>query len=499
MCAFRKETFSINFTKFVTHSLRVIFSIIFVASVGMLGHLIMFRGNKLSIILTGLYVLLSFFLYIGIKKNINKKVMIGLIIMLGLILRTIWAFSLDNVPVSDFNQIYEAAINVNKGDCSALKGLAYFGRFPHLIMTVLYFSKILNIFGENALVALKSINIVFSTLSIVVIYFILNEIFEEYSKVVIGTFIAALHPALILYTPVYCGENIAILFYLLSIYLFIMAIKPERKTINFIFCGFLLFIGHLFRMVAQIVIISYVLYIFIYNKEKYIEKFKHSFIIIASFIVPFIIIGNILVYTEITDRKLWSGSEPNITSILKGSNIDYTGRWNKDDAEFINKNLNNREYLENESKKIIIDRYTNTNFFRVGIFEICKMSKQWMTGDSGGSFWSQLDLKNDKVKIDIVNEGSSWYQLFYITILFMIIRGLLTGLNEKEEIINLFLIIFCGYGCTFLILETQERYSFIISWVFVIISVQGLYPIKKTLYKRENEPKEICISISDDK
>lgn len=499
MCAFRKETFSINFTKFVTHSLRVIFSIIFIASIGMLGYFMIVRGNKISIILTALYVLFSFFMYVGIKKRINKKIMIGLIIILGFFLRTIWAFSLDNIPVSDFNQIYEAAINANKGDYSALKGLAYFGRFPHLIMIILYFSKTLSIFGNDTLAALKSINILCSTLSILVTYFILNEIFEKYSEVVVGTFISALFPASILYTSVYCGENIAILFYLLSIYFFIIAMKTERKTILLICCGFLLFIGHLFRMVAQIMIISYVLYIFIYNKEKYMQKFKNTFIIIMSFIIPFIITGNLLVYLGITDRELWNGSEPNITSVLKGSNINYIGRWNKEDAEFINNNLHNREYLESESKKIIIDRYTNTNVFKVAIFAVCKMTMQWMTGDFGGSFWSQLDLKSDKVKIDIVNEGSSWYQFFYIIVLFMIIRGLFTGLNEKKEIINLFLIIFCGYACTFLILEAQERYSFIISWFFVILSVQGLYPIEKTLYKSEHKIGETCISISDDK
>ncbi len=494
-----KNNFNEKFTKFITYSLIVIFSIIFIASIGMLGYFIVVRGNKLSTLLVGLYALFSFFMYVGIKKSINKKIMIGLIIMLGLFLRTIWAFSLENIPVSDFNQIYEAAINVNKGDYSALKGLAYFGRFPHLIMIILYFSKTLSIFGGNTLVALKSINILCSTLSILVTYFILNEIFEEDSKVVVGTFIAALFPASILYTSVYCGENIANLFYLLSVYFFIMAMKTERKKIFFTCCGLLLFIGHLFRMIAQIMIISYVLYMFIYNKEKYMQKFKHTFIIIMSFIIPFIITGNLLVYMEITDRKLWSGSEPNITSILKGSNIDSMGRWNNEDAEFINKNLNNREYLEDESKNIIKERYTNTNFFKLVTFEICKMSRQWMNGDSGGSYWSELNLENDKINIDVLNEGSSWYQFFYIIILFMIIRGLFTGLNEKKEIINLFLIIFSGYGCTFLILESQERYSFIISWVFVILSVQGLFPIKKTLYKSEHELKEICISISDDK
>ena len=96
MSVFREEDFNIGFTKFITYSLRVIFSIIFIASIGMLGYFIIARGNKVSILLTVLYALFTFFMYIGIKKNINKRMMIGLTIMLGLFLRIIWAFSLHN-------------------------------------------------------------------------------------------------------------------------------------------------------------------------------------------------------------------------------------------------------------------------------------------------------------------------------------------------------------------------------------------------------------------
>ena len=36
---------------------------------------------------------------------------------------------------------------------------------------------------------------------------------------------------------------------------------------------------------------------------------------------------------DITERNLWDGSEPGITSAVRGSNIESGGSWNPEDAE----------------------------------------------------------------------------------------------------------------------------------------------------------------------
>jgi hypothetical protein len=44
--------------------------------------------------------------------------------------------------------------------------------------------------------------------------------------------------------------------------------------------------------------------------------------------------------------------------------------------------------------------------------------------------------------------------------------------------INLFYLILCGYGITYLITEAQPRYSYIVSWIFIILSINGLDYLK---------------------
>lgn len=464
------------FSRFVVYSLRIIFIII---SIGALTELVYFSMFQTSIILNieliMSYLIFGFGVYFAIKKKITAKTMLYIMIALGLILRIIWAFSIKSVPVSDFDVAYKTAANVAKGNYSNMMGTAYFGRFPHMTMLVLFFSKMINLFRDNSLIAIKTVNIIFSTSTIIFIYLICKEIFKDDNRVIIGTFIATIMPSSILYISVYCSENLAIPFYLASVYCFILVINGKKEDKLLILSGFLLMIGHLFRMVAQIIVISYIIYILIYLGKNHLRKFKDICYILISFLIPFIIICNLLVSLGITDRKLWDGSEPHITSILKGSNIDHFGRWNDEDSKFIEENIDNKEYLEEACREKIINRYTNTSPVKVGCFFVTKLAMQWGLGDCLASFLSQSNISQDKVKIDIWNKGDVWYQLFYLILLLLIIKGLF---NKKEylenNIINIFYIIFCGYGITFLILEAQERYAFIINWVFVILPLTAL-------------------------
>ena len=314
---------------------------------------------------------------------------------------------------------------------------------------------------------------VLSTFSIFLVYLICNSIFKDYKRSLIGAFIMSVLPASILYVPVYCTENIAIPFYLLSIYLFIIVINNKKNPLYLLLCGLLLSVGHLFRMIAYIVLIAYIMYILIYDKEKILNKLRNIAFILVPFILLFMLVGNYLVSAGITDQKLWSGSEPsNITSAVRGSNIESGGSWNPEDAEFIANLLEDREALEKACKERIIERYTTTPPLKLVNFFIGKFASQWGYGDSAGAYWSELDIPDEDIIFDISGRGTSSYQIVYAVLLFLIIVGLFNRKQHVEnKIINLFYIILCGFGAAFLILETQCRYSFIVSFIFAILPV----------------------------
>lgn len=466
--------FSVRFTNFVTYCLIILFLILF----GTSSHSVYENYKDLNVVniaLLLIYSVLTISLIYGMSKKVNKKTLLYAIIFSGFVLRLIWALSTNSFPVSDFKTMYDSANNLLDGDTSAFKGLGYFARFPHMMTYSLFLAQIIKIFGDNALFVVKMLNVVLSTSSIIFVYLICNSIFKDYKRTLLGAFFMAILPSSILYVPVYCSENIAIPFYLASIYFFILVLNNKKNSLLLILSGLLLSIGHLFRMIAYIVIIAYLMYIIIYDSENLKIKLKNIFLLIAPFTIVFVLFSNFLIAENITDRKLWDGSEPNITSAVRGSNIKSGGSWNPEDAEFISSLLEDREALEKASKERIFTRYTTTPPLDLAMFFVKKFASQWSNGDNAGAYWAQSGIAEDQIKINIEHQGVLWYQLVYSIFLFLIIKGLF---NRDEyldnKIINLFYIILCGFGVAFLILETQTRYAFIINFIFAILPVTAI-------------------------
>ncbi|WP_252233191.1 MULTISPECIES: hypothetical protein [Clostridium] len=46
-------------------------------------------------------------------------------------------------------------------------------------------------------------------------------------------------------------------------------------------------------------------------------------------------------------------------------------------------------------------------------------------------------------------------------------------MNSNSQL-NLFYLIFLGYIATYLITENQNRYGYIVSWLFIILAVDGI-------------------------
>jgi 4-amino-4-deoxy-L-arabinose transferase-like glycosyltransferase len=468
--------FGMRFTKFVVYSLIILFSIILISNIYYMYLYKQYKDFTLeNIALIVIYLVLANGLIYGIQKKISKKKLFYLILLAGFSLRLIWALTTNSSPVSDFKTMYDAANNLLEGDTSAFMGLGYFARFPHMTTYVLFLSQMIRFFGNNTLFVVKMLNVLLSTSSIIFVYLICNSIFKDYKRTLFGAFFIAILPSSILYVPVYCTENVAIPFYLASIYCFILVINNKKNSLYLLLSGLLLSVGHLFRMVAYIVLIAYIMYILIYDTESFKIKLRNIIFIVVPFAMLFTSFSNILIAHKITDTKLWSGSEPAITSAVRGSNIESGGSWNPEDAEFISNHLEDKDALEKASRDRILNRYTTTPPLDLAKFFIGKFASQWLNGDNAGAYWSQADIPENKIKIDIAGKGVFWYQSVYAVLLLLIIKGLFSSKEYLgNRIINLFYIIVCGYGVTFLILETQTRYAFIISFIFAILPVTSI-------------------------
>ena len=473
------KKFRNGFTSFVTIALKPLILILVFATI--LDLKVFYKGLDLSFTVSTLALILTVVLgYFLVKsKTLNNRSKIIIILIWGAILRILWLINVKSVPVSDFNTMYQTAKAVLKGDYGMMWGTGYIARFPHLTVMIMYMALMLKLFS-NAILAMKIVNLVMGIVTIYLIYLILDETFEKKYYGIIGALIASVFPPLVTYTGVLCTENIAIPFYLGSIYVFLISCKRKVHPAMFILSGVLLSIGNLFRMVAPVMVIAYVMYIIIYTDTKIKNKIINILMIVISFGLVLVIASSTLKAFKVTEYNLWRGAEPSTTLILKGTNIKHDGRWNLDDAQIPEKYNFNYDEIDNACKEIIYNRLTTTPPSELLRFYIKKYSNQWAEGDLSGVFWSQLNVPNKDILINFNNGGRFAIQFMYLIVMILVFIGLFNKKRfKKKSEINLFYIAFCGYGLSYLFIEMQSRYSYIVCWLFIILAVSGIEKIKE--------------------
>lgn len=488
------------FTKLMNTILKIVLAIVIIASVCIF-FVTSLDFNIGTIVFTFVIIISLFLGYKIINSSFNNNEKICLLILMSAVIRILWLLNASNTPVSDFNVMYESAKAFTQGDSSYFKGKAYIARFPHLTITVLYMSFIEYLFPQHNLLAMKIINLILGLIVLVLMYFISYELFNDKRKALLSLLIGSIFPPFVTYTSVFCSENLAMPLYLLSIYLFLKSMKSDKNKIILIcISSVVLALGNLFRMVADVILIAYILYIVIYFKDKIFKKLLNIFCVIVPYIMIIVLVSNILQNMNITENPLWRGSEPKITNVLKGTNMNSLGMWNVEDAQMVEKYLDNYDELEEKSKEIIYSRLTDNSPIKVLTFYVVKLSAQWCIGDYAGSLWTQKDIDESQVLFKIGIFGSMPFQLFYIIILIFIFIGLKDKkiVNEKSKI-NLFYLIFCGYIAAYLITENQSRYGYIICWIFIALAVDGMEKInfkflKNICYKYEGKINKLTVN-----
>ncbi|BCZ49175.1 hypothetical protein psyc5s11_52420 [Clostridium gelidum] len=477
-----------KFNKFLNLSLKILFLIPLIGSIVYL-HLKDDDNLSFSIFCFFISILLIGATYYLLKNNYKNSLIITIILITAFVIRFLWFYNIDSIPISDFNRMFICAEDFSHGDTYMFKDYSYFARFPHMSITVLYFSLIIRVFSNPLpLIAIRFINIIFSMLNIILIFFISKEIFRGKKKSIWVLLISSIYPPMIIYNNVYCSENMAMPFLLLSILMFFKAINGDNKNklLFFSISGLSLSAMHLFRPLGYIMIIAYLMYIFLYFREEIKLKIIKSLLVILMFVIPYVIVSYVLISLNITENHLWNAMEPMSMSVLKGTNIEAGGGWNEEDCSLIDKYDGDYDNLDKAAKEIIKQRLTTTPKKELLEFYILKYGKQWSVGDFGGVCWSQDGLNeayNKEHYLDIMGktEGRDlmklsddmqiYTQIFYIAVLILSYIGLYKNKKNRNYKIDFFYIMFCGLSLQCLLTESQDRYTYPFSWIFIIVAM----------------------------
>ena len=168
-----------KFTNFMNISLKILFLLIILGSIGtsLLSFINLSFKNIIysiigSLILFLICLLIGYFIYKLLGKGYSDKVILLIILLLAFSLRLLYILLIDVKPFSDFEIIYNCGQKFAAGDYSVFKGTSYLARFSHLTIITIYFGEIIKLF-PNALMIIKLINVILSTINIYIFYLII--------------------------------------------------------------------------------------------------------------------------------------------------------------------------------------------------------------------------------------------------------------------------------------------------------------------------------------
>lgn len=424
--------------------------------------------------------ILWLFIYKLFKNKCSHNKILLIILILAFSLRLTYVLLIKAKPFSDFGTLYVCGKNFALGNYLVFKGTSYLARFPHLTITAIYLGFIDKLY-PNSLFPIRLINVIFSTINIYIIYLLSFQLYKSKEKALVISFIACIFPPFIFYNTVLCSENLAMTFFLIAVYIFLLIIKNEMNSYLIFASGLLLSIGNLFRMVGVVILLDYILYWVIYCKRTI--SLKLIPLLIVSFLIPLFAVNSLLLKLNITEYPLWHGREPAITSVLKGTNINSLGMWNEEDSQIPEKYNFNYNKIEAASMSIIKSRLMHTSLYKLAGFYIAKFIAQWSNGDFSGVYWSTESLTILSSKFSL-----STILFFYCQIIYtlLIIHIFLQLLNKKQYLNNnslyLLYIIFCSFALFYILIEQQPRYGYIISWVFILLinpCPYNIFPLTK--------------------
>lgn len=398
-----------------------------------------------------------------------------IILLIGGVIRILWAIYVPSLPVSDFQYYNDSALHLSQGIPTLTKNMGY-----TILLSLGY-----RIYPS--IIVGKIINAIASTLSIALIYRIGSRLINPQTGL-LAALILSIFPSEVIMVSVLGTEIVGTTLILISS-LLLFSIYFKKFNISLVF----IFLTGLFYGLALTVRSSFLFYIpaiilFIFLIGVF--TLKQKFVLFTIFIVGitaslslFIIYYSYFVGRISIEPILMQDSFP----LLSGTNVDSTGGWNQSDADLYfswPSNLrdklarqvaferivsNPKEFLELIPKKISALMGPNTYGSLWSLDAIdWGQGNSWGIRAPSGVNWSRYAAN----KNTIIRMSELLLQSTYVVTLFL---AVLPFRNQKISILSLIVLtvtIFTLLPHVFL--EVQSRYHHYIAPFIILLASSGM-------------------------
>ncbi len=406
--------------------------------------------------------------YIAKDKHINNFTLF--IIIISLIIRILTIILLNIPQVTDYYLINEAAQKFANNDFTFVSD-SYFSAWPYQLGFTLYEGLIYKIVPNIWI--LKILNIIYSTITVLLIYKISKKFTSERASRMVSLLYMILPLPLLLNVTL----NNHILSGLLILDAITFLIKKKTRTSDYVIASILIALANIIRPESIIIVFSLFIFLLIKTKKKTIKKNTINYLLfIAIYLIINLGTSKLLILTNFNENGL-KNTNPTWKFVL-GTNHETCGHYSYEDEVNI---LGNQE-LQLETIKQRVNDPT-----KLLSLATCKINNFWTLSD----FDTKNETYNDKkiLNIDfntIKKQVISTNSVIYLTTLLMAIIGIIK--YKKDMIKNnsiLFVIFMIVNLFVFLLIEIQARYTYFNIISIFIISSYGYEYIFKLIDKKK--------------
>ncbi|MGG1554812.1 ArnT family glycosyltransferase [Paenibacillus ferrarius] len=424
------------------------------------------------------------------KRPASRGSFLLVLLAVAVSLRLVAVFYLDTQPGSDFRVLYENAQKAAAGDFS-FGHSEYYVRWVYQLGYTLYQGLILSWFGPG-LLPLKLFNVLFDTLSVLLVFRIAANVFGETSGRMAGLLYATYVPNLLM-SAVLSNQHLSTLFFAAGCWAAI-ALRHRKSPWGMAAVGVLFAAGTTFRPMGAFyagILLLFLLAVAWQREGKLRYRLSELAKKAAVFAAVYLIVQQAVAYTLIaqgvTEVNLYANQEP-YWKFMVGMNSSSYGFWNEDDAVYASQ-FPLGEQRNHMEKMRLMERLHDVK--AMPALFVSKWAVMW-AGNDESILWSLEGTDRTYLPLKVLAMERAQYMAMAVmgfatlyALLFKRASNAVRPQESPEKGPVLFLLaLLLAYAALHLVIEVQVRYRLDIMPFFTAIAGFGCLTLGRGVLKR---------------
>ncbi|MEN1938015.1 glycosyltransferase family 39 protein [Paenibacillus sp. 102] len=431
----------------------------------------------LFLCLIGTFILRKGSLYL--EKLSETKCFLALLIIC-LAVKLTWVFLYKIEPLVDYATFYYTAESLSKNFVISSR---YVALFPHIFGYASFLSIIFKIFGVSYMIP-PIVNVVLSTISMGLIYFICRRI-GGVRTAITASVLWIILPSQTIYNmfvisePLYCTILLLIWVIMIIVYEKLPSMSIKKLLFYSVLLALLLALMNMVRPIAAVPIIALAIWLFIIdtrhlrNKKLFVSKAIYLGVILLGYFI-FSSAANHYITARLGEEI---ASTPGY-NIHVGFNTESSGTWNAADSELLIHYSDKPGWSANDAQKQMLEEAKQR--IQSGNIDFPQLFFDkffiFLEDDSQAVTYAQSVLDHT-VRYTVISN------VFYYFLIATSLLGIVTAFKNRNKS-AVFIICLYAIGLTLaqLLVEVASRYHYSVTLPLVILAAFGINHI----YNKKN-------------